>query len=75
MPGWRNWQTQAINTLSNQVIATFPGGQACQALVFVPPAVPKGLRQVVAGTQQSGNRRFLEIVPAGATQPVQVQLP
>lgn len=159
---------QVIDTLSNKVVTTLPGGQSAQALVFVPSAVPKGkglsnlmplgsfgrsahlnmgppgshapapttvtlnyqgpldlleaavtglqpnatytlgnvpdlgdptgnfealstfttnadgaqivesigtLRQVVAGTQQSGNRRFLEIVPAGATQPVQVQLP
>ena len=32
------------------------------------------LRQVVAGTPQPGDQRFLEILPAGATQPVQVQL-
>ena len=33
---------QVIDTLSNQVIATLPGGQAAQALVFVPNAVPTG---------------------------------
>ena len=33
---------QVIDTLSNQVIATLPGGQAAQALVFVPQAVPTG---------------------------------
>jgi DNA-binding beta-propeller fold protein YncE len=32
------------------------------------------LRQVVAGTPQPGDQRFLVIEPAGATQPVQVQL-
>ena len=32
------------------------------------------LRQVVAGTPQPGDQRFLEIVPKGDTQPVQVQL-
>jgi hypothetical protein len=32
------------------------------------------LRQVVAGTPQPGDQRFLLIVPAGETQPVQVQL-
>jgi hypothetical protein len=32
------------------------------------------LRQVVAGTPQPEDRRFLEIVPAGDTHPVQVQL-
>ena len=33
---------QAINTLTNKVVATLPGGQACQALVYVPEAVPSG---------------------------------
>jgi DNA-binding beta-propeller fold protein YncE len=33
---------QVIDTLSNQVIATLPGGQAGQALVYVPTAVPTG---------------------------------
>ncbi len=159
---------QAIDTLSNQVVATLPGGQACQALVYVPRAVPTGnglsnlvsldsfgqavhlymgppgssaasapttvtlnyqgpldlleaavtglqpntsytlgyvpdlaapgqdfqalsmfmtnaagaqivesigpLRQVVAGTPQPGDQRYLLIVPTGQTQPVQVQL-
>jgi len=159
---------QAINTLTNKVVATLPGGQACQALVYVPQAVPTGnglsnlmplntygqslhlymgspgssaakapttvtlnyqgpldlleaavtglqpytsytlgyapdladpannfqalsafttnaagaqivesigpLRQVVAGTPQPGDQRFLEIVPTGGTQPAQVQL-
>jgi hypothetical protein len=32
------------------------------------------LRQVVAGTPQPGDQRFLEIVPTGGTQPAQVQL-
>ena len=33
---------QVIDTLRNQVIATLPGGQAAQALVYVPNAVPTG---------------------------------
>jgi YVTN family beta-propeller protein len=33
---------QVINTLTNQVEATLPGGQAAQALVYVPNAVPTG---------------------------------
>jgi YVTN family beta-propeller protein len=159
---------QVIDTLSNKVVATLPGGQSAQALVYVPNAVPTGnglsfltplnsygksvhlymgspgssaasapttvtlnyqgpldlleaavtglhpnanytlgyapnladpadnfqalsafktnaagaqivesigpLRQVVAGTPQPGDQRFLEIVPTGNTQPVQVQL-
>ena len=32
------------------------------------------LRAVVAGTPQPGDQRYLEIVPTGSTQPVQVQL-
>jgi YVTN family beta-propeller protein len=32
----------AINTLTNQVIATTPAGQSSQALVYVPNAVPQG---------------------------------
>jgi YVTN family beta-propeller protein len=32
----------AINTLTNQVIATTPGGQSSQALVYIPNAVPEG---------------------------------
>src|SRR5690349_9487908 len=36
----------AIDTLTNQVIATSPIGQGCQAITYVPDAVPNG-----AGTQ------------------------
>jgi hypothetical protein len=32
----------AIDTLTNKVIATNPGGQSSQALVYVPNAVPQG---------------------------------
>jgi YVTN family beta-propeller protein len=32
----------AIDTLTNKVIATSPGGQAAQAVVYVPNAVPVG---------------------------------
>jgi YVTN family beta-propeller protein len=32
----------AIDTLTNQVIATSPIGQGCQAIVYVPDAVPNG---------------------------------
>lgn len=32
----------AIDTLTNKVIATSPGGQAAQAVVYVPNAVPTG---------------------------------
>src|SRR4029077_9383017 len=36
----------AIDTLTNKMIATIPIGQAAQALVYVPGAVPEG-----SGTQ------------------------
>jgi YVTN family beta-propeller protein len=32
----------AIDTATNQVIATIPNGQAAQALVYVPQAIPEG---------------------------------
>jgi YVTN family beta-propeller protein len=32
----------AIDTLKNKVVATIPGGQAAQAVVYVPNAVPDG---------------------------------
>jgi YVTN family beta-propeller protein len=35
-------EVAAIDTLSNKVIATMPIGQAAQALVYVPNAVPEG---------------------------------
>jgi YVTN family beta-propeller protein len=41
-----NDQLAAIDTLSNTLIATVPAGQAAQAVVYVPNAVPEG-----AGTQ------------------------
>jgi len=41
-----NDELAAIDTLSNKVIATIPAGQAAQAVVYVPNAVPEG-----AGTQ------------------------
>ena len=57
----------AIDTLTNKVIATVPIGQAPQALVYVPNAVPQG-----DGTQGlqplgvAGQAAHLSLVPAGA---------
>ncbi len=45
-------QMAAIDTLTNKVIATSPIGQAPQAVVYVPNAVPDG-----AGTQESAAAR------------------
>jgi YVTN family beta-propeller protein len=56
----------AIDTLTNKVIATIPIGQAAQAVVYVPNAVPEG-----AGTQGlqalglAGQATHLTLVPAG----------
>jgi YVTN family beta-propeller protein len=56
----------AIDTLTNKVIATIPIGQAAQAVVYVPGAVPEG-----AGTQGlqalgvAGQATHLTLVPAG----------
>jgi len=55
---------QAIDTLTNKVIATIPTGQTAQALVYVPNAVPAG-----AGTDnllplgQAANVIKLELSP------------
>jgi YVTN family beta-propeller protein len=49
----------AIDTLKNQVIATSPIGQAPQALVYVPDAVP-----AVSGEQNSAMTRMM-VVPEG----------
>jgi len=35
----------AIDTLENKVVATIPVGQAAQAIVYVPDAVPTGERK------------------------------
>jgi len=57
----------AIDTLANKVIATSPGGQAAQAVVYVPNAVPDG-----PGTQGlrplglAGRSEQLLLAPSGA---------
>ena len=59
----------AIDTLTNKVIATVPIGQAPQAVVYVPNAVPQG-----DGTQNTqalglaGESAHLSMVPVGASQ-------
>jgi len=49
----------AIDTLKNQAIATIPIGQAPQALVYVPDAVP-----AMSGEQNSAMTRMM-VVPEG----------
>jgi YVTN family beta-propeller protein len=69
----------AIDTLTNKVIATSPGGQAAQAVVYVPNAVPDG-----PGTQGlqplglAGKSEQLQLAPpeakAGEKAPTSVSL-
>ena len=60
----------AIDTLSNQVIATIPIGQAPQAVVYVPDAVPEG-----DGTQGlqplgvAGQAAHFTMLPTGGKAP------
>jgi len=59
----------AIDTATNRVIATVPVGQAPQAIVYVPNAVPEG----IAGTEglmplgEFGPVTNLELAPMGTT--------
>lgn len=63
-------QAVAIDTLTNQVIASIPIGQTSQALVYVPNAVPSG-----AGTEnlvplgEAGNTARLVLEAAGTALP------
>lgn len=59
---------QVINTLTNQVEATLAGGQAAQALVYVPEAVPTGdgLANLVP-LGSSGQSVHLFLGPAGTS--------
>jgi len=63
----------AIDTLTNKVIATVPIGQAPQAVVYVPNAVPEG-----DGTQNTqplglaGESAHLSMVPVGTGQATDV---
>ncbi len=50
----------AIDTLTNKVIATSPIGQAPQALIYVPDAVP-----AASGALNSAMTRMMMVVPDG----------
>src|SRR5207302_852910 len=61
-------QMAAIDTLSNAVIANIPIGQAAQAVVYVPGAVPSGDGK--AGLQPlglAGEAAHIELTVPGAT--------
>jgi DNA-binding beta-propeller fold protein YncE len=57
----------AIDTLTNQVIATVPIGQAPQAVAYVPNAVMEGDgTQNLQALDVAGRATHLTLVPAGA---------
>jgi YVTN family beta-propeller protein len=65
----------AIDTLKNEVITTIPVGQAPQALVYVPNAVPDGAG--AANLQPlgvAGNAVHLALAPKGGTATTSVSL-
>src|ERR1700722_4456140 len=56
----------AIDTLTNKVIATSPGGQAAQAVVYVPNAVPDGpATQGLEPLGLAGKSEQLQLAPQG----------
>jgi YVTN family beta-propeller protein len=63
-------QAVAIDTLSNQVIASIPIGQTSQALVYVPNAVPSGVgTENLVPLGEAGNTARLVLEAAGAALP------
>ena len=69
-------RSTAIDTATNRVIATIPNGQAAQALVYVPEAVPTA----AAGTENlqplglAGAAAHLALTAPGSTNPTTVSL-
>jgi YVTN family beta-propeller protein len=62
-----NDEMVAIDTLTNQVIASVPIGQAPQAVVYVPNAVPEGDgTQNLQALDVAGRATHLMLVPVGA---------
>src|SRR5271155_632542 len=63
-------QAVAIDTLTNQVIASIPIGQTSQALVYVPNAVPSGAgSENLVPLGEAGNTARLVLEAAGAALP------
>jgi YVTN family beta-propeller protein len=66
----------AIDTLTNTVIATVPIGQAAQAVVYVPDAVPDGGgREGLQPLDVAGQAAHFTMVPAGGKTPVDTDAP
>ena len=65
----------AIDTLENKVIATIPIGQAPQAVVYVPNAVPEGAgTENLAALGVAGQVAQLVLGPAGGSPATRVSL-
>ena len=65
----------AIDTLQNKVIATIPIGQAPQAVVYVPNAVPEGARtENLMPLGVAGQAVHLKLGPAGGAPTTSVSL-
>jgi YVTN family beta-propeller protein len=65
----------AIDTLENEVIATIPIGQAAQALVYVPNAVPVGKGgEHLEPLGAAGNAAHLALGPPGGSPATRVSL-
>lgn len=60
----------AINTLTNQVVASIPIGETTQALVYVPNAVPEGTGSAnLTPLGESGNIAKLHLAAGGSQWP------
>src|SRR5213594_4204051 len=67
----------AINTLTNQVVATIPIGQAPQAVIYVSDAVPTGAAAGTEGLQPlgvAGEAAHITLAAPGGGEPTSVSL-
>jgi len=67
----------AINTLTNQVVATIPIGQAPQAVIYVSDAVPTGAGAGTEGLQPlgvAGEAAHITLAAPGGGEPTSVSL-
>ena len=60
-------RAMAIDTVTNQVIATIPIGQTTQALVYVPDAAPNGKVENLVPLGEAGNIVRLHLEAGGST--------
>src|SRR5207247_11281361 len=60
-------RAMAIDTVTNQVIATIPIGQTTEALVYVPDAAPNGKVENLVPLGEAGNVVRLHLEAGGIT--------